>query len=136
MGVAVETVSESTDFKSLCSCHQAAKWAALSYEIAGENASVEPFFVNENLVETSGCQGWLVVVPGEGRVECVIDEDSDLRDAIPRIDEISESGWAVWALLPLARLSFAHEVLESHVERIQGWWDRGETFTFTSPEIP
>ena len=132
----METVSETNEVKSLCSCHEAAKWAALSYEIAGEHASVEPFLVSENSDDNSICQGWLVVVPGEGRVECVIDEEWDLRDAVARIDEISESGWEVWALLPLARLSMAHEVLETHVDRIQGWWDRGETFTFTSPEIP
>jgi hypothetical protein len=129
-------VSDSVEVMSSCNCHDAAKWAALSYEIAGESSTIQPFMPEEDGENATACHGWLVVVPRAGRVECVIDGDFDLRDAVKRIDEISDSGWSVWALLPLARMTLAHEVFEAHVERIQGWWDRGDSITFTSPEIP
>jgi hypothetical protein len=118
---------------SSCHCEAAANWAALTYEVGGVEASVKPLADSELDL---ACAGWAVVIPDLNRIECVLDAGTDLRLATDRLGDLSEAGWSVWALVPLAQLNQAHDVFRSTAEYVQGWWEREDHFTFSSPEIP
>jgi hypothetical protein len=117
-----------------CKCEAAAQRAVLGYEVAGIAASFVP--LNLPGQTKSSCCGWAVTIPSLGRLECVLDSKADLDAASPELDELSNAGWSVWALVPLDRLSRAHEAFQSGVEFVQGWWDNNEAIVFTAPEIP
>ena len=59
-----------------------------------------------------------------------------MGQASTNFHELSNAGWAVWALVPLTRLAGAHEAFQSAVDYVQGWWERKDEFSFTQPEIP
>lgn len=119
----------------VCRCEAAARWSVLAYEVSGVEATLEPFR-GDLAPGGRGCNGWAVVIPSLGRVECVLDEGSDLGQASTKFHELSNAGWAVWALVPLTRLAGAHEAFQSAVDYVQGWWERKDEFSFTQPEIP
>lgn len=117
-----------------CKCEAAAQRAVLGYEVAGIAASIGPLDLPRQR-ETS-CRGWAVTIPSLGRVECVLDSRADLNAVGPELDQLSNAGWSVWALVPLDRLSRAHEAFQSGVEFVQGWWENNGAIAFTAPEIP
>jgi hypothetical protein len=117
-----------------CKCEAAAQRAVLTYEVADIPASLDRLPQPEQCVGT--CSGWAVTIPSLSRIECVLDTDSDLSAASDTLSELSSAGWNVWALVPLPRLTKAHEAFQSRVEFVQGWWENDDSFAFTAPEIP
>lgn len=113
----------------------AADRAALSYQVEGLIAGVEDL----DFGVASGIPA--VVVPSLRRVELVVGEDTNLgalAEAVPA--HFPDTGWSVWILAPLHRLTDAHSAFSSStgcVERLQGWWLRpDQSVTFTEPQLP
>ena len=127
--------STTTPETATCQCEVAAKWAALTYEVSGVEAAMEPLEPSEG--STNGeCAGWAVLVPSLHRIECVFDPGTDLGWATNKLAELSEAGWHAWALVPLSHLAGAHKVFQSSAEYVQGWWESDERYVFTQPEVP
>src|SRR5690348_7151711 len=50
----------------------------------------------------------VLVLSDERRVECVLDPDSDVADAVDEVRTLVDGGWQVAALLPIQSLGAAH----------------------------
>ena len=78
-----------------------------------------------------------VVLPRLGRIECVLDDQADMRRAGEQLRALLVRGWNVNALLPMHSLGAAHQALRGLSIHLQGWWTPGdERLRFTSPETP
>lgn len=119
----------------ICRCEAAARWAALTYEVSGIDADVEPMKGRSDATDQS-CKGWTVAVHSLRRIEFVLDPTYDLETTSEQIASVAKAGWEAWALVPLARLAGAHDAFRSCASYVQGWWERNEAFAFTQPEIP
>ena len=134
VGKGIAVASEASATPGMCRCEAAARWAVFAYEVGGIDAEIEAL---PGPGAAGGlCDGWAVIPRGLNRIECVLDANSDLAAASDRIRELSEAGWDVWALVPLARLAGAHDAFRSEADYVQGWWERDQQFAFTTPEIP
>ena len=78
-----------------------------------------------------------VVLPRLGRIECVLDDQADMRRAGEQLRALLVRGWSVNALLPIRSLGAAHQALRGLGIYLQGWWTPDdERLRFTSPETP
>lgn len=78
-----------------------------------------------------------VVLPHLGRIECVLDDQADMRSAGDQLRALLSRGWSVNALLPMHSLGAAHEALRGLAIHLQGWWTPDDQrLRFTSPETP
>jgi hypothetical protein len=78
-----------------------------------------------------------VVLPKLGRIECVLDDQADIRRASEQLHALLVRGWSVNALLPIYSLGAAHRALRGLGIHLQGWWKlEDERLRFTSPETP
>ena len=78
----------------------------------------------------------VLVLPNEHRVECVLDPDSDVADAVDEVTLLVNGGWQVAALLPIQSLGAAHRAFRGLPMHLQGWWQADGILKFTSPEVP
>jgi hypothetical protein len=78
----------------------------------------------------------VLVLPDERRVECVLDPDSDVADAVDEVRTLVDGGWQVAALLPIQSLGAAHSAFRGLPMHLQGWWRAGGDLKFTAPEVP
>jgi len=118
-----------------CSCEVAASWAAFTYGLQGVEARIQPLAADPQ--SDTACSGQAVVLPHLNRVECVLGTSADFSNAHKRLAVLADNGWAVWALVPLARLGQAHTAFWGAAEFVQGWWQRDENeVAFTQPEVP
>lgn len=78
----------------------------------------------------------VLVLPEERRVECVLDPDSDVADAVDEVTMLVNGGWRVAALLPIQLLGAAHRAFRGLPMHLQGWWHADGNLRFTSPEVP
>jgi len=78
-----------------------------------------------------------VVLPQLGRIECVLDDRTDMRRAGEQLSALLVRGWSVNALLPMQSLGAAHQALRGLRIHLQGWWaPDDQRLRFTSPETP
>lgn len=78
-----------------------------------------------------------VVLPKLGRIECILDDQADMRHAGEQFRALLLRGWSVNALLPMHALGAAHQALRGLRIHLQGWWTQDdERLHFTSPETP
>lgn len=78
-----------------------------------------------------------VVLPQLGRIECILDDQADMRHAGEQLRALLVRGWSVNALLPMHSLGTAHQALRGLRIHLQGWWaPDDERLRFTSPETP
>lgn len=78
-----------------------------------------------------------VVLPQLGRIECILDDQADMRHATVQLGALLVRGWSVNALLPMHSLGTAHRALRGLRIHLQGWWaPDDERLRFTSPETP
>jgi hypothetical protein len=116
-----------------CSCDVAAGQVVFSYELGGTDTRVED--LDPARGDDPRCAGRAVILPGLGRVECVLDSSTDFGAAVEYLADFRADGWEVWALVPLARLGEAHLSFGRTADCVQGWWQRPEApVSFTEPE--
>jgi hypothetical protein len=78
-----------------------------------------------------------IVLPQLGRIECVLDDQVDMRRASDQLSALLRRGWSVSALLPVHALGTAHQALRGLSIQLQGWWaPEDKRLRFTSPETP
>jgi hypothetical protein len=78
-----------------------------------------------------------VVLPQLRRIECVLDDEADMRHAGEQLRALLVRGWSVNALLPMHSLGAAHQALRGLRIHLQGWWTPADDrLRFTSPETP
>jgi hypothetical protein len=78
-----------------------------------------------------------IVVPHLGHIECVLDDQADMRHAGEQLRALLVRGWSVNALLPMRSLGIAHQALRGLTIHLQGWWSPDDKrLRFTSPETP
>jgi hypothetical protein len=78
-----------------------------------------------------------IVLPQLGRIECILDDQADMRHAEEQLRELLVRGWSVNALLPMHSLGAAHQALRGLRIHLQGWWKPDdERLRFTSLETP
>jgi hypothetical protein len=78
-----------------------------------------------------------IMLPQLMRIECVLDDQADMRRAAEQIRALLLRGWTVNALLPLPALGSAHQALRGLSIQLQGWWTSDDDrLHFTSPETP
>jgi hypothetical protein len=125
-----------TSVQEISGCEQAARRAALSYQVQGL-AGVEVFELAGEWSSRADTRSmWAVKLSALSRIECVIDDDADLEVAVRQLTRFQDAGWKVWALVPLRRLAGAHRVFQPVAEYVQGWWASHDSIAFTAPEIP
>ncbi len=78
----------------------------------------------------------VLVLPNERRVECVLDPDRDVADAVDDVTTLVNGGWRVAALLPISSLGAAHRAFRGLPVQLQGWWRTDGELKFTAPEVP
>lgn len=78
-----------------------------------------------------------IVLPHLRRIECVLDDQADMRRAEAQFQALLLRGWSVNALLPIRSLGEAHQALRGLRIHLQGWWTLADDrLRFTSPETP
>jgi hypothetical protein len=104
------------------------------YAATGDTV-VETAFAD--LVDAPGVGGAAVIAADSGVVECVLEDGTDPAELASGIARLAAAGWAVVALVPLARLGEAHRALRRSPARLQPWWlDPRDGICFGAPEVP
>jgi len=125
--------------KSTVGADEVAAAAKESWRIAGRHADVVAWdsFVDALGLEHDDAVVTAVVLPRERMVECVVDADAALQDAMKNFAALASDGWQVNAILPTACMGEAHEAWRGLNIHLQGWWQAGGSrLRFTSPELP
>lgn len=110
----------------------------MAWEINGERPEVRSGTDLGRLVGTPANPAILsmLVLPNEGRVECVLDPESDVAEAVDEVTTLVNGGWQVAALLPIQSLGAAHSAFRGLTMQLQGWWRTDGDLKFTKPEVP
>jgi len=88
-------------------------------------------------LESSSTRGIIqtVVVWHLHRIECIVAANPDWQEVQAGVGRLTEVGWRVTILAPLANLGSAHNDLVGSTACVQGWWTRGNNeFHFTREE--
>lgn len=112
--------------------------ACRAWEVNGEHPQVRRWSEVGPLIGDAPCpaiRSVLVLAPSR-RLECVLDPDKGLAEAVDEVASLVDRGWDVSALLPIASMGAAHEVFRGIRMALQGWWTAGDSLRFSSPEAP
>ncbi|WP_345761681.1 hypothetical protein [Diaminobutyricibacter sp. McL0608] len=116
-----------------------AEEACIRWRAAGEETEVVTW---ESLVKQFGladcgasniCEA--IIVRRTNSVECIIQDRPDWRGVCVGVNALTDRGWDVTVLAPLAALGTAHEGLRGTAARIQGWWTREAAMRFSPVEM-
>jgi hypothetical protein len=112
--------------------------ARMAWEINGERPEIRSGRDLGRLVGTPANPAIpsVLVLPDERRVECVLDPDSDVADAVDEVRTLVNGSWQVAALLPIQSLGAAHSAFRGLPMHLHGWWRADGDLKFTAPEVP
>jgi hypothetical protein len=112
--------------------------ARLAWEINGEQPEVRSGgeFGRAVGITAGPAIPSVLVLPNQRRVECVLDPERAVAEAVEEVATLVNGGWRVAALLPIQSLGAAHQAFRGLPMQLQGWWRADGELKFTAPEVP
>ncbi len=115
-----------------------AEAAETRWRASGADVAVFPLVElcsRAGLVDVQPGRQQAIVIQGHRSLELITDDAEQCRHLGPILRSLSDLGWQVSVLAPLAQMGLGHEFLRGASATLQGWWkNEANTYSFTGPE--